>query len=146
MRTNPIPPVVTWFSARDVNPFEVHAALLAPGPVLWDGTTTTVMLFGHGPAVDADRELLSALGKFEPCQDPGRPAGHRWSLSPSDLRGLERHGTGDFIAEVGVGVVHCANPQPPVALSAGVRVIHERMKAEFDPTGRLNPGRIVGFR
>ena len=47
----------------------------------------------------------------------------------------------EFVAEVGVGLVHHAEPQPPqavnlertVALSAAVR-------HEFDPSGRLNPG------
>lgn len=146
LRTNPIPAEVRWFQSDDVDPFFVHRSLLAPGPVLWDGTTTTVMLHGHQPVVAADIELLRTLGTFDECDEPDAPTGHRWSLSPKDLHAVSSSGLGAFVAEIGVGTVHASNPQPPRPLAAPVRLIHDRMKAEFDPTGRLNPGRLVGAR
>jgi glycolate oxidase FAD binding subunit len=48
--------------------------------------------------------------------------------------------TGEFLAEVGVGVVHRPYPVVPRQASAEVAALHRRLKEEFDPTGRLNPG------
>jgi len=144
LRTNPIPAVQRWFSSTDADPFVAHHTLLAPGSVLWNGTTTRVQLVGHGVDVEADIARLAAIGDFVEVDASAAPAGHRWSLPPAELANLADHDTGTFVAEVGVGIVHCERPQPPRSLSAGATLIHKRMKAEFDPTGRLNPGRIVG--
>jgi len=146
IRTNPIPPVQLWLRSEDADPFEVHRKLLAPGPILWDGTSTTVMLHGHQPAVVAEQSTLGALGVFTECAAPPAPTGHRWSLPPAELRTLDSATMGEFVAEVGVGIVHAQQSQPEAPLPQAVRLIHDRMKAEFDPTGRLNPGRIVGAR
>ena len=49
--------------------------------------------------------------------------------------------TGDFLAEVGVGVVHQAGPLPAgTPPESSVTKLTRRIKAEFDPGGRLNPG------
>lgn len=146
LRTNPIPPTVRWLTSDDADPFVVHRSVLAPGAVLWDGTNTTIMLFGQGPAVDADTDVLRGLGSFIECDAPSAPTGHRWSLDPAELRNLSSLGLEPFIAEVGVGIVHTDTAQVRPPLSAAARLIHERLKAEFDPDNRLNPGRIVGVR
>ena len=70
---------------------------------------------------------------------PPLPAGSRRSVRPSALRELR----GSFVAEVGVGVVHHADPAPPAAPDPSTLALHRRIKALFDPTGRLNPGRSV---
>lgn len=146
LRTNPIPAETRWYTSDDADPFAVHRALMAPGPILFDGSTTTLMLFGHARAVAADVALLQTLGTFAECDAPPNPTGHRWSLSPHDLRSLDANELGSFVAEVGVGTVHASHPQQRPPLSHEVRVIHERLKTEFDPSGRLNPGRVVGVR
>jgi len=48
--------------------------------------------------------------------------------------------TGTFVAEVGVGVVHHTDPAPTRAVGPAVRDLNGRIKHNFDPTGRLNPG------
>jgi glycolate oxidase FAD binding subunit len=47
---------------------------------------------------------------------------------------------GTFVAEIGVGVVHHADRPPRVEVSDAVRELNRRVKTNFDPTGRLNPG------
>lgn len=106
--------------------------------VLWDGTTTWVLLEGHPADVDSD---TAALGPsfVEVEGPPPLPSGGRESLQPSALRSL----TGEFIAEVGVGVVHRPHPVAPRSPDPSAVALHRRIKALFDPTGRLNPGRSV---
>ncbi len=146
LRTNPVPAQIRWFQSTDADHVAVNETLLAPGSILWDGSTTTVMLHGHDAVVDADIALLRTLGSFSECEEPSAPTGHRWSVPPAEVRALTSTRVGTFIAEVGVGTVHASKPQPTRALPAGVRLVHERMKNEFDQTGRLNPGRVVGAR
>ncbi len=146
LRTNPIPATTRWLSSTNADPFAIHAALLQPGPILWDGTTTLVMLFGHEVAVAADIDRLRSLGTFDDCAAPSAPTGHRWSVPPAALSDVAALNTGAFVAEIGVGIVHAEQPQSRPPLDAGALLIHERMKAEFDPTARLNPGRTVGVR
>ncbi len=45
------------------------------------------------------------------------------------------------MAEVGVGVVHRAVAPPARPVDPAVVTLHRRLKALFDPTGRLDPGR-----
>ncbi len=146
LRTNPIPAVERWFRADGADPFALQRVLLDPGAILWDGTSTTIQLAGHGVDVEADIALLADHGQFAEVEAPAAPTGHRWSMTPAELRNLPTAGLDAFIAEVGVGIVHASSPQPKPPLSASVQLVHERMKAEFDPTNRLNPGRVVGVR
>jgi glycolate oxidase FAD binding subunit len=60
-------------------------------------------------------------------------------MPPSELRPLADESAA-FVAEIGVGVVHHSQPAPARAVNATVRALHDRIKHEFDPTGRLNPG------
>jgi glycolate oxidase FAD binding subunit len=45
------------------------------------------------------------------------------------------------VAEIGVGVVHRPERAPVMPPSEVVVRLNRRLEAEFDPTGRLNPGR-----
>jgi FAD/FMN-containing dehydrogenase len=51
---------------------------------------------------------------------------------------------GSFVAELGMGVVHAAAGALVVAeVAPGVAAIAARVKQQFDPAGRLNPGVVV---
>ncbi|MGH9228732.1 MAG: FAD-binding protein [Acidimicrobiales bacterium] len=140
LRTRPLPPVERWL-AGDADPFGLVDRLHRPAAVLWDGTRTWVLLDGHPDDVAAQAALA---GLPEVDGPPDLPGPHRWSLRPSELPALatgSEAGTGPFVAEVGVGVVHAERPPPARPVDRHVVALHRRIKAVFDPTGRLNPGR-----
>jgi glycolate oxidase FAD binding subunit len=135
LRCRPLPAVSRWF-AGEAEPFSLLHSLHQPSSILWDGSTTWVLLEGHPDDVEA-QATIAALPEVD--GPPPLPTGGRQSLPPADLRTL----TGTFIAEVGVGIVHTAEPAPPVDLPAHVAELNTRVKRAFDPSGRLNPGRQV---
>ena len=57
-------------------------------------------------------------------------------MPPGEIGAL----TGTFVAEVGVGIVHHADPPPPRPVDPAVVELHRRIKDRFDPERRLNPG------
>lgn len=141
LRTNPLPQVSQWLVAADADPVAARNAVFAPGAVLWDGGRTWVQLEGHPPDVEAERRALGAVGTFQQTDGPPPLPEHRWSLRPSELHDLDRGQIGTFVASVGTGTVFAQRPQPVVPPEPAMTQLAARMKAEFDPTGRLNPGR-----
>ena len=121
-----------WY-ATTADPIETFRRLYRPTSVLWDGTTTWVLLEGHPDDVAA---AAGGAGLVEAAGPPSLPSGGRWSVAPSQLTSL----SGTFVAEIGVGVVHHADPPPPVVVDDAVGELNRRIKHNFDPTGRLNPG------
>jgi glycolate oxidase FAD binding subunit len=146
LRTNPIPAASVWLAANEADPFTARDALQRPSAVLWDGARTWVLLEGHAADLAAQRSVLATLGAYDEVDGPPGLPTHRWSLSPADLRSIAAHDTGSFVAVVGVGLVFAERPQTVRTLSPSVAELHRRMKANFDPTGRLNPGRDPGRR
>ena len=138
LRTRPLPAASQWFTTTD-DPWATLAALYRPTSVLWDGQSTWALLEGHP---DDLAEQAHRTGLTPAAGPPTLPHGHRWSMAPSAVRTL--HGTSGFVAEIGVGVVHHTVPAPERALEPAIVALHRRIKNEFDPTGRLNPGRELG--
>ena len=138
LRTRPLPAAQRWL-AGEADPFALAERLSRPASILWDGTTTWVLLDGHPDDVDAQAALTGLADANGPPELPP----HRWSLRPSELRSLAADTlppTGRFVAEVGVGVVHAERPPPPRPVDGQVAALHRQIKDTFDPTGRLNPG------
>lgn len=134
LRTRPRASFEQWF-VTDRDPFALFPQLYRPTSVLWDGTTTHVLLEGHEQDVLAQASRAGLATADGPVD---LPKGGRWSVPPADLPGLV--GSGRFVAEIGVGVVHHEHPAPRRAPDPTVIDLHRRLKREFDPTGRLNPG------
>ena len=135
LRTRPRARFEQWFvTERDA--LEVFAELYRPTSVLWDGERTWVLLEGDERDVDAQARRVG-LTAGEPPRE--LPSGGRWSMPPAELPSLRRmHGR--FVAEIGVGIVHHEHRAPARDVAPPVRALHERIKAQFDPEGRLNPG------
>jgi glycolate oxidase FAD binding subunit len=84
-----------------------------------------------------DLRRLATEHRLEEVPGPPNLPPHRSSVPPANLRDL----TGTFVAEIGVGVVHRDEPAAGPPLSSAVADLHRALRARFDPTGRLNPGR-----
>ena len=144
LRTNPIPAESRWFHAEHTDARTAFEALLHPSAVLTDGAATWVELEGHGPDVEQQAAVLQTLGSFTETDGPPDLPEHRWSVSPNEAALFDPSDEQPFVAAIGLGLVFAGSPQPPRSLDPAVELINERMKDNFDPTGRLNPGRNAG--
>lgn len=135
VRTRPAPVHEQWFTSRR-DPSWLLSELYRPTSMLWDGTTTWVLLDGH-PSDIAEQATRAHL---QPADGPPELPPHRWSMVPSALASLAGDTDGAFVAEIGVGIVHHTDPAPERSAEPAVAALHGRIKREFDPTGRLNPG------
>jgi FAD/FMN-containing dehydrogenase len=134
LRTRPRPMDERWFTSTG-DPWELLAGLFRPTSVLWDGGTTWVLLDGHPDDIAAQARRFSLAAADGPPELPP----YRWSLPPSSLADLPS-GDGPFVAEIGIGVVHHRRPAAVRDQDPVVAGLNRRVKAAFDPTGRLNPG------
>lgn len=135
LRTRPLSAREHWFSSGH-DPWSLLGELYRPSSLLWNGETTWVLLDGHRDDI-SDEARRSGLKLAD--GPPELPA-HRWSMPPAQLTTLSRDETGPFVAEIGVGVVHRSHAAPAARPDPVVADLHARIKAEFDPSGRLNPG------
>jgi glycolate dehydrogenase FAD-binding subunit len=132
LRTRPRARCERWYVGA-VDPEVLAPRLHRPVAVLWDGSSTWVLLEGDERDV-ADQ--VRHLPLTEAAGPPPLPSGGRWSVPPSAVAAL----TGVFVAEVGVGIVHHADPAPVRSVDPAVVELHRRIKERFDPEARLNPG------
>ena len=147
LRTKPLPLHSQWFAGECADPTEAFRTLYRPVSVLFDGAHVWALLEGHPADVAAQAE---AAGLTECDGPPSLESSERRVLEPSAAAAYMRSAAPSaFVAEVGVGVVHLSAaaavtcPQP-AAPSSGVLAVSARMKQQFDPAGRLNPGVVVG--
>lgn len=145
----PIAPCSSWV----VGAFDAATAPEAtqcfhrPTSVLCDGTSIWVLVEGADAAVAAELRRGASVGFVaSPGGPPARPS-HRLSVAPSRIAATVATLDGPFLAEVGVGVIHTARPreQPgpeavPLA-SPAIVAVHRRLRDQFDPDRRFNPGR-----
>lgn len=140
LRTRPLALHSQWYGRFTNDPDAVFAALHRPVSVLWDGSRVSVLLEGH-PLDVAEQAAAAGLAEVD-----GPPA-ITWSghlrVAPSALSTAVTSLTGPFVAEMGLGVVHVAaqaSENPPPAEDKALQALSTRVKQQFDPAGRLNPG------
>ncbi len=140
LRTRPLARTSNWF-VSDADPFMLLADLYRPVSMLWDGVSTWVRLDGEAGdvATAAQRHGLVTVDR-----PPEPPSTHRTSMPPSALVSLADQPAGSFLAEVGVGIVHHHAPlsldPSRIPGATAIADLHRRIKEQFDPTGRMNPG------
>lgn len=133
VRTRPLPACSQWFTCVSDDPLQVFAQLYKPISVLWNGSSVFALLEGH-PADVAEQAATSAM---HACDGPPTlPAGSRRSVIPAAAVSQ----TGEFVAEIGVGIVHHSQPSTREPVGEREAGLMAALKLEFDPTGRLNPG------
>lgn len=135
LRTRPRPTNERWYTT-DQDPWDLLVELYRPTSLLWDGSTTWVLLDGH------PRDVAAQVDRHRLGETAGPPMlhPHRDSVSPGALGALRDEEPGTFVAEIGVGVVHRAEPRRRASPTNEVVELHRRIKHEFDPAGRMNPG------
>lgn len=133
VRTRPLARCSQWFTRPAAEAFDVFGRLFKPVSVLWNGTQVWALLEGHETDI---AEQAAAAGLVETDGPPALPAGSRRSIPPSDVPAQ----VGEFVAEVGIGIVHHARPWSPPPRGERERALARAIKQELDPTGRLNPG------
>jgi len=139
LRTRPLPAESRWFTTEADEPFGVFSRLYRPTSVLWDGLRVWALIEGHAADV---REQSAGLDE---CDGPPPFPAERVAVRPSMVGAVRGAVSGRFVAEVGIGTVHLDDAR---ALAAELTVVRDpratelarSVKAEFDPTGRLNPG------
>jgi glycolate oxidase FAD binding subunit len=141
-----------------------------PAARLWDGSTEHVLLEGVAADVDSQGRALQIADDAPTL--PNGPHRGRVSVAPARVQsvGAALDGRVRWCAELGVGTVHVAADEPDglvhartVATAHGGWLLREaggapnddgfgsrlpnielmrRIKAAFDPQGRMNPGRL----
>lgn len=170
LRCRPLP-AVTWWGSTEASPDDVRLRCFRPSAVLSDGVTTTVLLEGHEQDVRAQARAVGLEPCDAPALPEGPHRG-RIAAPPSQLTALgaafDELGV-RWLAEHGVGTVHVAADDEEQLARArdaahavdgwllreagapnldghGVplpnAVLAERVRAAFDPTGKLAPGRL----
>ena len=166
LRCQPVPEASQWFAGEASTP-DVPAKLLAelwqPSSILWNGERVWVLLEGHpGDVANQAASPAAKAAGLRECDEPpltteallgGDKNNQRISLPPSTLKHLAKHFSqhfppGSFLAEIGVGIVHLhPDQQVPADLlpqpDQRSLALQREIKARFDPTGRMNPGRSV---
>ncbi len=171
LRARPRPRRSVWATGSGP-PSVLAGRLHRPACVAWDGSTTYVLLEGHDADVEAELAAGRLTpGGGPPPRPPGVHRG-RISVRPARVRAVAEGLAGagaPYLAEVGVGTIHVATDDPAVLAGAravaeaqGGRLLREagaphldpfgapppgvavmrRIKAAFDPHGKLAPGRM----
>jgi glycolate oxidase FAD binding subunit len=131
LRTRPLAAASQWFCAHCDDPRPLQRLVYRPVSMLWNGRRLWVLLEGH-PRDVADQ---AARHKLEAVEGPPPLPPRRFAVAPSAVPAL----VGDFIAEVGVGVVHSNDVPPEPQRQTAASSVERRLKTAFDPCGRLNP-------
>ena len=97
-----------------------------------DGHNTFVLIEGYEKDLQKESASLEKLGMSVMEIDP---------IIPPLVKGTLQENLSDGFLDLQTGAVYSNTPQEKIEISEGVKLLSDRIKNNFDPTGRLNPGR-----
>lgn len=175
LRTQPRPECSSW-AVSDVGPDDLRDRLFRPTCLAWDGHRTHVLLEGHPDDIATQQAQALLEPAKGPPRWPAEPHRGRASVRPGAVTAVARRleSTGcAWLAEGGVGTIHIgaeteaslaaaraaveaesgwllreagAPNLDPFGLPLPNLAVMRRVKDAFDPTGKLNPGRLPFVR
>lgn len=175
LRTQPRAECSQW-AQTDAPPGPLRDLLFRPATLAWDGHRTFVRLEGYAEDVAAEQQRANLVATDAPPNWPTGGHRGRVSVPPGALGALARRLDDvkcTWLAEGGVGTVHVAAPTEAglaaaraAAAAEGGWLLREagapglepfgrppanllllaRIKEEYDPTAKLNPGRLPFLR
>ena len=135
LRTWPRPAAQLWMAGQ-CDPDELRRKLYWPCSILWDGQTVSLHLEGHESDVEAEAAVARSLG----CETvDGPPPLPEYRVPVAALEAQEFRGR--YLVQIGTGSAYVSEPGQVPDPDPAVVGLHRRLKAQFDPRGRLNPGR-----
>ena len=131
LRTRPKPEMGVWFKGKVLYE-EILRSCYRPASVLNDGSETFVLIEGYAQDVEKESESLEKLGMRVMESAP---------IIPPVVKGPVKEDWNEGLLDLQTGAFHSYDPQSEMQISDGVKKLSDRIKNNFDPTGRLNPGR-----
>lgn len=111
LRCQPRPARAAWFGS-EADPARVRGSVFRPSSVLWDGTTTSVLLEGNDADVTSQARAAALAPIDAPPAWPEGPHRGRVSVRPARLAAvaaaLDAIAGCRWLAECGIGTVHVA--------------------------------------
>lgn len=131
LRTRPKPEMGVWLKGELLLE-EILRYCYRPASVLHDGHNTFVLIEGYEKDLQKESASLEKLGMSVMEIDP---------IIPPLVKGALQENLSDGFLDLQTGAVYSNTPQEKIEISEGVKLLSDRIKNNFDPTGRLNPGR-----
>tara|TARA_B100001029_G_scaffold26081_1_gene18553 strand:- start:378 stop:1250 length:873 start_codon:yes stop_codon:yes gene_type:complete len=131
LRTRPKPEVGVWLKGEILFE-EILRCCYRPASVLKDASRIFLLIEGYEKDVEKECASLEKLGMSVMETAP---------IIPPMIKGRLGENSNDGLLDLQTGAVYSNTSQGEIEVPEGVKVLSERIKNNFDPTGRLNPGR-----
>ena len=131
LRTRPKPEVGVWLKGEILFE-EILRCCYRPASVLKDASRILLLIEGYEKDVEKESASLEKLGMSVMETAP---------IIPPMIKGRLGENSNDDLLDLQTGAVYSNTSQGKIEVSEGVKLLSERIKNNFDPTGRLNPGR-----
>ena len=131
LRTRPKPEIGIWLKG-ELDFGEITNCCYRPASVLYDGSKTFVFIEGYEADVEKERVFLEEVGMT--VMD------RALEIPPLQKGETKKDLNGGFL-DLQTGAVYSNDSNSNIEVSEEVQRLSNRIKQNFDPTGRLNPGR-----